>query len=546
MSKLAVQQVPATEHHWQTLTAEQAARRLDSSLETGLGAEEAQARLEREGANTLAAPKKFSFWEEFFEELTEPMVLMLLVTGVLYAVWGELGEAITIFVIILVLNTIEVLNELRAKKAIAGLRKLAEPTAALHRGGRFVDLPVEQVAPGDVVILRAGHRVPADARLVEAYGLSIDESMLTGESLPVEKNAGITLEASTPLAERRNLVYSGTLVTRGKGVALVTETGMNAEIGKIAGMTRQVKEPRTHLQQMMSELSKSLVWFALGFSALVPLLGILLAHQDPKQMLLTGLSLAFAMIPEELPIIITMVLALGAFRLSQKHAITKRLTAVEALGSVTVIATDKTGTLTENRMEVAVVEPEGLRGRILQAGALCNDAVPNGADYAGDPLDAALLRAAGQAGLEPVMLRAANPAVNEFTFDNERRRMSVVVARDGALTALVKGAPEALLPLAVAVVDGQTVAPLDDAQRAALAERVAGMAANGLRVIALAERSLPTEKLSQDEVESGLTLLGLVGLADPPRPEAREAIASCQRAGIRTLMITGDHPLTAQ
>ena len=377
------------------------------------------------------------------------------------------------------------------------------------------------------------------------FGLSTDESALTGESLPVEKNAELILEPAAPLAERQNMVYSSTLINRGKGSAIVVSTGMNSEIGQIAGMARTVKEPRTPLQVLMSELSNFLVWFALGFSALVPLIGIFVAHQDPKQMLLTGLSLAFATIPEELPIIITMVLALGAFRLSKKHAIAKRLSAVESLGSVTVIATDKTGTLTENRMEVNRFEPETLKPRLLELGILCNDAVTNGDDFSGDPVDAAILREAKKAGFNLAAVRTENTIITEFTFDNERKRMSSVYRKNGQYLSAVKGAPESVLAQSNAILQGEAVVPLTESSRQLILERVAQMAAEGLRVIALASRTLPQAENSLEEVESNLTFTGLIALADPPRPEARDAIALCQRAGIRTIMITGDHPLTA-
>ncbi len=531
---------------WHAASIGDTAARLNSSAAEGLTQAEAQARLARFGPNTLTAEKKESFWEEFAEELREPMVLLLLVTGALYALWGELADAVTIFVIILTLNTVEVLNEFRSKQAIASLRKLAEPAAAVRRGGRLVEIPVQQVVPGDLVLLQAGHRVPADARVVEAYGLAADESALTGESLPVEKTPEPVADAAAPLAERRDMVYASTLVTRGKGTALVAATGMNTEIGRIAGLARQVREPRTPLQHVMDELSKTLVWFALGFSALVPLIGILLAHQPPQQMLLTGLSLAFATIPEEMPIIITMVLALGAFRLSKKHAIAKRLNAVESLGSMTVIATDKTGTLTENRMEVQAIEPKANRARLLEIGVLCNDAVPDGADWKGDPVDTALLRAAERAGLNAHARREQSRVVDEFSFDNARKLMSVVYARDGRLEAAVKGAPEAVLALCTRQLDGQATTPLAESGRRAILERAAAMAAAGLRVIALAARTLPAGPVSQQEAESGLTFAGLAGLADPPRPEVPAAIQTCHRAGVRVVMVTGDHPLTAR
>ena len=532
--------------NWHTATIDETITQLNSNPTDGLSSEEAKERLIQVGPNTLSIEKKESFWKEFLEELCEPMVLMLIVTGGLYAIWGELAEAITIFVIILTLNTVEVFNEMRSKKAIASLRKLAEPTTSVWREGHLLEIPVEEVVPGDLVQLRAGHRVPADARLVEENGLSVDESALTGESLPVEKKAEPVSQVDSPLAERHNMLYSSTLVTRGKGTALVVSTGMNTEIGRIAGMARQVKEPRTPLQDMMSELSKVLVWFALGFSALIPLVGIFIGHQPPKQMLLTGLSLAFATIPEELPIIITMVLALGAFRLSKKHAIAKHLNAVESLGSVTVIATDKTGTLTENRMEIARIEPEAQKIRLLEIGILCNEAIQNEEDFAGDPLDAALLRAAQQAGLDTAAVRRENELMIEFTFDNLRKRMSSVYRQEDQHWAVAKGAPESVLASCTYLMEGQETRPMTASSQQDILDRVAEMAADGLRVIALAERTLPAEKLTQEQVESNMTFVGLIGLADPLRPEVRDAIALCQRAGIRTIMITGDHPLTAR
>lgn len=540
---LSVQDKPRV---WHTLSPQETADILQTSLHAGLTAAQVDERFAVNGPNSLVQEKHESFWEVFLEELREPMVLMLLVTGVLYAIWGEFSDAITIFVIILTLNTVEVVNEQRSKKAIDGLRKLAEPTTAVRRDDRYLEVPVEQIVPGDLVLLQDGRRVPADARLVEAFSLSVDESALTGESLPVEKEARLALNPEAPLAERHNMVYSSTLVGRGKGTAVVVSTGMDTEIGRIAGMARQVREPRTPLQLMMGSLAKILVWFALGFSALVPLVGIFIAHQPPRQMLLTGLSLAFATIPEELPIIITMVLALGAFRLSKKGAIARRLNAVETLGSVTVIATDKTGTLTENRMEVACIEPEEQKMRLLKIGTLCNNAVPNGTSYAGDPLDAALLRAARGAGLDGKALRKDIELMDENTFDNLRKRMSTVYKQNGQIWVAVKGAPEAVLSQCFDRIDGQTKQPLNPSSRQAILDRVNQLAAEGLRVIALAERVLVENHPSQDVAESNLTFVGLVGMADPPRPEVHDAIALCQRAGVRAIMVTGDHPLTAR
>jgi Ca2+-transporting ATPase len=540
--------LPAQSDHkiWHSLSAEDAASSLQSDMNNGLDIQTAKKRLADYGPNTINLEKKISFWKEFLEELREPMVLMLLVTGVLYSVWGELSDAITIFIIILTLNTVEVVNEVRSKKAIASLRKLAEPTAALRRDGKYLELPVEEVVPGDLVVLRAGHRVPADARVVEAYGLAADESALTGESAPVEKNSRGGLAKDTPLADRRNMAYSSTLITRGKGTALVVATGMDTEIGHIAGLADQVKEPRTSLQNMMSELSKILVWFAIGFSLLVPSVGILVTRQDPKQMLLTGLSLAFATIPEELPIIVTMVLSLGAFRLSKQKAIAKRLSGVESLGSVTVIATDKTGTLTENRMELVLVEPPEARTHLLELGILANDALPDGTDFKGDPVDAAILKAAVNDGVQPASVHEIYPILTEFTFDNERQRMSAVYSREGETWSAVKGSPESVLAQSTSIIRAGLTQPITESDKTMLLQRVAQLASDGQRVIALAERSLDDAAPVLNKAESELVFAGLMAFADPPRREARNAIATCQRAGIRTIMVTGDHPLTAR
>jgi Ca2+-transporting ATPase len=533
------------EQAWHVLPVQDVAALLETDARTGLTEAESRERLAQYGPNRLTEEKHEPFWKEFLEELREPMVLLLLVTGVLYAIWGELSDAVTIFLVILTLNTIEVVNEQRAKKAISALRKLAEPTSAVLRAGQTMEMPAEQIVLGDAILLQAGRRVPADARLFEAYGLAVDESSLTGESVPVEKDASSTLETATPLAERFNMVYTGTLVTRGRGSAVVVGTGMSTELGRIAGLARRVKEPRTPLQQAMGELSRWMVWLALGFSVLVPVLGVLIARQPLETMLLTGLSLAFATIPEEMPIIITMVLALGAYRLSKQHAIVKRLKAVETLGAVTVIATDKTGTLTENRMEVQALYPDPNRQEALTIGVLCNDAALDGGDFAGDPLETALLREGQRCGLDVTALRAAYPLCDELTFDNSRKRMSAVRQRDGARWIAVKGAPESILEVSSRRWTPDGDVPLSPEDREAILETVAQMAARGLRVIAFAERVASTDRLPQAEIESDLAFVGLAGLADPPRLEVKAAIAECQRAGIRTVMITGDHPQTA-
>jgi P-type Ca2+ transporter type 2C len=546
---------------WHSMTASDvtAAQRVTPS--SGLDAAEVEQRLATTGPNRLRVERHESLLEEVVEELREPMILLLLATGVVYAVVGGLADALTIFAIILVVLGVEIFNERRATVALASLRKLAEPTVLVRRDGEPREVPVERLVPGDVVLLREGQRVPADARLLEFAGVLADESPLTGESLPVEKDAAVILAEATPLAERRNMVYAGSAITRGRGSAIVVATGMGTELGRIAALAAGIREPRTPLQQAMRELTGWLVWLALGFSVLVPLLGWLVVGQPLQQMLLTALSLAFATIPEDVPVLVTIVLALGAYRLSRQHAIVKRLRAAETLSAVTVIATDKTGTLTENHMAVSALVPEAQRMRLLEIGVLCNDAVTGGAGASiGDPLEVALLEAAHATGLDVTALRARWPVRQEFPFDGLRKRMSVIcdthVESEPWLVA-VKGAPESVFACSTQQQRGSAVVALTPADRTAQLDKAISMMRRGLRVIACAEKPVPRAgivgdapdgavSLSEEEAESGLTFVGLVGLADPPRPEVAPAIAACQGAGIRLIMVTGDHADTAR
>ena len=531
---------------WHALTTDEIQRSFDVDRHAGLNEATVRQRLARFGSNRLAEAKQETIWQVFLEEIREPMILLLLGTGILYSVWGKLADALTILCVILILVGVEVFNEYRAKKAIAGLSKLSEPTATVRRNGQDTEVPVEDIVPGDLILLQAGRRVPADARLLESYSLAALEASLTGESVPVEKDAHLLLSDTTALAERRNMVYAGTTITRGRGIAIVVATGMHTELGQVAGVAREVRQPRTPLQQAMRSLTFLLVWFALGFSVLVPLLGVLLSGQPLQLMLLTGLSLAFSIIPEELPIIITIVLALGAYRLARQHAIVKRLQAVETLGTVTTIATDKTGTLTENHMEVSRLSPQLLERALLELGTLCNSAIEDERTGVGDPLEVALLRAARAAGVDVEALRRRYVLRDEFTFDISRKRMSVVYERDDQRWVIVKGAPEAVLSQCTHHWGEGQAQPLTESDRTRELGIATQMAGEGLRVLAFAEKVVSNEQMSQDEAESNLTFMGLIGLLDPPRPEVKAALAASRTAGIRTIMITGDHPLTAR
>ncbi len=533
-------------HYWHTLSVNNVSRELNVEARTGLSEAEVRERLRQCGLNRLQQAKQESIWEIILEEIREPMILLLLATGGLYAIWGEPIDTLTIFVVIFIVVGVEIFNERRAEKALAALSQLAEPTVFVRRAGQPRSVPVEEIVPGDVILLESGQRIPADARLIESYGLEVDESSLTGESLPIPKVADLVLPEETPLAERQTLIFAGTLITRGRGAAIVVEIGRGTELGRVADLASAGKPPRTPLQRTMRELTRWMVWLALGFSTLVPLLGWLRGGQSPQQMLLTGFSLAFATIPEELPLLITIVLALGAYRLSQRQAIVKRLRAAETLSAVTVIATDKTGTLTKNRMQVNRLYPPDQTSRVLEIAALCNDVIAHHGQFTGDPLEIALVQAAETNQLNLNAFRQAYPLRGEFTFDNTRKRMSTIHDHNGNFWIAVKGAPEPLLAISTQYQSGNSQHFLTDTQRQSILAAASEMAGEGLRVIAFAEKMTSDEPRSQDEAESDLTFIGLAGLADPPRPEVKAAIVACRAAGIRLVMITGDHALTAQ
>jgi Ca2+-transporting ATPase len=580
-------------HSWHTLTIQEVSAYLSVNRSSGLSEKEAQKRLMQFGLNRFREEKREPIWKVFLEEIREPMILLLLTTGALYALWGEWNDTLTIFFIILTVVAVEVFNERRAERAITGLRKLAEPTILVRRDGQHYEVSVEKIVPGDVILLQPGCRIPADGRLIESYGIAVDESALTGESILAEKEIGVDLKSasteSIPLAERRNMIFAGTQIRRGRGIAIAVATGASTELGRIANLADEIKAPRTPLQQALRELTYWLVWLALAFSVMIPLLGWLRGGQSFKQMALTGLTLAFATIPEELPILTTIVLALGAYRLAQRQVIIKRLRAAETLSAITVIAMDKTGTLTENRMEVRQLYPNGLKYKLLEIGILCNsmmvlgpesgvrsqeqettDSLRQGSGQASirfrinhmlfdktqnrqrtpakdDPLDIALLQAAQKADLDLEALLKAYPLVQEFTFDDALKIMATVHKRSNGFRIAVKGAPEAVLKRCTRHwIEGNEQTFLEANQREIL-EIVACLAGEGLRVVALAEKIISDpQPISSGEIESGLTFVGLIGFVDPPRPQANQAITACRVAGIRPVMITGDHLLTAQ
>ncbi|MHB1234353.1 MAG: cation-translocating P-type ATPase, partial [Microbacteriaceae bacterium] len=546
-----------------TLSGEAVLGRLDVDPDQGLTSDQAAHRLIDLGFNRRVQLRRVTFWQVLREEVLEPMILLLLAVAVLYSVWGKLEDTVAIIVVIVAVVLVEVFTEYRAKAAIAALSRLSAPTAPVVRGGRIQDVPTETLVPGDLLLLRPGELLAADARLIETAGLRVDESALTGESVAVGKGEDILLAAATPLGERANLVFAGSTVVAGHGRAVVIATGTATELGRITGLVSEAKPPRTGLQQAMRDLARWLAWLALGFSVLVPLIGVF-GGQPWREMILTGLTLAFATIPEELPIIISMVLGLGAYRLSRHHALVKRLRAAETLGTVTVVATDKTGTLTENRMILthlitdrvaSLGNPSESQQHLLALAAACHDAAVVRHDdtlqVAGDPTDAALLDAAHALRLLPGDSGGIDGVLASVrSFDTRRKIMSVTYrGKGGELSLIVKGAPEEILARCSRRLIGGQELTLTGADRDRFRTQLEQLAAEGLRVIAVATRTLPDlpgASISADETERQLTLVGLAGLADPPRPEAAESVRILRQAGIRVLMITGDHPVTAR
>ena len=476
----------------------------------GLSALEAKKRLAEFGPNRLAKPYEVKFLAIVKEEVTEPMILLLLGVGVVYSLWGKLEDALTIFSIIIVLTFVEVWNEFRAKKAIASLSQLAAPRTRVIRDGAATEIETEGVVPGDILLVGSGSRIAADARLVTAYSLQADESSLTGESLPVAKSPGDEISA-------------GTLVVAGEGRAEVTATGVRSRFGRISALAQTVKPPKTPLQLAMKDLAMKLVWVALFFSVAIPLLGVI-RGQNLKEMILTGLALAFATIPEEGPIIITMILGLGAYKLSKNNFLIKKIKATEVLGNATVILTDKTGTLTENEMSVVAAYPPGREKDVLSS---ASSALSEISMFATDKAIAGKARDLG-------VPAARGEIVRERGFGEGRKTKTVLRREDGGLKLFMSGSPEELFKLS----GGDT-----SAWEAELAKET-GL---GRRVIAVAAKSLPAAALGQDfaALEQGVTLVGLMALEDLPRQGVEETLNIARKAGVRTIMVTGDHPLTA-
>ncbi len=557
---------------WHTLTKEEVLKALETSL-SGLSEEEARERLSRFGLNELEEVKTTPAWKIFLDQFKSILIVILLIAAVVSYFLGEKLDAVVISVIVFACAILGFIQEWRADRAVAALRAMATPEATVRRGGHEKKIPAREVVPGDILILAAGDKIAADARLLEAINLRVDEAPLTGESVPVEKKAEEVLPEEVSIGDRRNMVFAATTVTYGRGVAVVVATGKETEFGRIAGMIQAIEEEKTPLEERLAVIGRWLGGISLVICALATVIGVAKGYSW-LDMFIWGVSLAVAAVPEALPAVVTGALAIGVSRMAKHHAIVKRLPAVETLGCTTVICTDKTGTLTKNEMTVREIyadekvfqvegsgyAPEGrlLLGQVpvspepetplwwtLLVGLLCNDAHLEEQDgqvkVVGDPTEAALLVSALKAGLS----REGFTRLDEIPFDSERKLMTVVVKeKGGRLFVLTKGATEQVLSRCAYFLVGGRIKPLEDRDRSLIRKYTEEMASRALRVMAFAYKEIGPD-YDRGHLEEGLVFCGLQGMIDPPREEAKEAIRECQAAGIRVIMITGDHPLTA-
>ncbi len=535
-----------TPSSWHTRSVDATLGELATSL-AGLSSREVAVRRERFGANTLPEARPRSLGRVLLDQFSDFMILVLIAAAVISGIVGEPSDTAAIVVIVLLNAVIGFVEEWRAERAMAALRRMAAPSARVRRDDSVLDVPASDVVPGDVVLLEAGNVVPADLRLIEAAQLRISEAALTGESHAVDKHADALSTQALPIGDRANMAWKGTLVANGRASAVVIATGRDTELGRIADLLADAQEMKTPLQKRLARFGARLAWAVLAICAIVLAAG-LARGEPPALMFLTAVSLAVAAIPEALPAVVAISLALGAAKMIKQHVLIRRLPAVETLGSVTFICADKTGTLTQNRMRAEHLEADGEPGdaepwpSLLRALVLVNDADIDSNEGIGDPTEVALLQAAAERGWTKAKLAARHPRLAEAPFDAERKRMSTVHADGGAYLLCVKGAPETVLARCPWRLTESGIVPFDI--ETAL-ERAEALAAKGLRVLAFAQRSLDLPPAQAAEVEVDLVYLGLVGLMDPPRDEAAAAVAECQAAGIFPVMITGDHPATA-
>ncbi|TSC99223.1 MAG: Ca2+-transporting ATPase [Candidatus Peregrinibacteria bacterium Greene1014_49] len=557
---------------WHTLPFPRVLDLLASHAEHGLSEEAAAEKLKKYGENRLQSTKRVSPWRLLLAQFQNLLVIILLIATALSGFLGEEVEAITIAAIVLLAVVLGFVQEYRAENAMEALKEMAAPTAKVIRGGEQGEMPAIGLVPGDIIVLAAGDRIPADARLIQEANLRTEEAALTGESLPSEKTIEVIAQRDAPVGDRRNMLYGGTSVSHGRATAVVTATGMHTEFGKIATMLQNVESEETPLQQNLDRLGKALAKLAVGVVAVISIIGWY-RGDALIDIFLFGIALAVAVVPEALPAVVTISLAIGVQRMVRRHALIRKLPAVETLGCTSVICTDKTGTLTKDEMTIRQiwvvqklydvsgagyapignfseggkeVHPHDGLLELLRAGVLSSDArliqEEDRFDIAGDPTEGALVVAAAKAGLYRGDLEKQAPRIGEIPFTSETKRMVTLHKTDNGHIAYAKGAPEMLLPLCNRIWGESGEETLSNERREEILAAATTMASQALRVLAIARKG-DTDLAG---ASTGMKFIGLVGMIDPPRPEVRAAIRECHDAGIRVIMITGDHPVTAE
>ncbi|WP_304401451.1 cation-translocating P-type ATPase, partial [Lactobacillus hominis] len=538
---------------------------LETSLKTGLSNEEAKKRLEKYGENALASKKKRSMVARFFDQFKDFMIIVLIIAAIVSGIVAqEWTDAAIIMIVVLINALLGTFQEAKSEAAIDALKEMSTPSAHVRRNNVILEIPSTEIVPGDVVLLEAGDVIPADMRLTVAKSLKIEESALTGESVPVDKSSETLPDSEVALGDRINMAYANTSVTYGRGEGIVTATGMNTEVGKIATMLNNADETDTPLKRNLNQLGKTLTIMILAICAIVFIVGVLKANPAERNstlminMFLVAVSLAVAAIPEGLPAIVTIILALGTQTLAKHKAIVRKLPAVETLGATDIICSDKTGTLTQNQMTVEKVYYNGVvhsedqeiseDNPALLSMILANDTqIEEGGRLLGDPTETALIQYAFDENIDVQELLQKDKRIQEVPFDSVRKLMSTVNKFGDKYYVAVKGAPDELLKRVTSVEINGQVSPITDEQKQDILAANKDMAQNALRVLGLAYKYVnkPYDDPTTDNVEQDLIFAGLVGMIDPERPEAKAAVAEAKRAGIRTVMITGDHQITA-
>ncbi len=538
---------------WYTKAVNETEVNFRTNITNGLDEKEVEERKKHFGENKLADKKKESIITKFLKQFNDFMIIILIIASIVSAVVSKLdgsGDYIDsiIIITIVILNAIMgVVQEAKAEKSLEALKKIAAPTAKVRRNGKIINIKSEEVVPGDIVILEAGNYVPADARLIKTSNLKVEESSLTGETVPVQKDEKVVLKENIPIGDMVNMVFSSTIVVNGHGEGIVCETGMNTKVGKIANMILQDEAPETPIQKKLGEVGKTLGMACLAICLAIFVIGII-KRIEPVEMFMTSVGLAVAAIPEGLPAIVTIMLSIGVTKMAKKNSIIRKLPAVETLGGAKVICSDKTGTLTQNKMQVVEMYTlGGTQNKLLELGTMCTDTQIEEKEGrkvgVGEPTEVAIVNAALNQNINKQELYKTMQRVKDIPFDSTRKMMTTVHKSNNEYIAITKGAPDILLKKCNKYFDGAKEINLSKEKMETIEKSNNNMAEKALRVIAVAYKKVNNiEKITEED----LTFVGLIGMIDPPREGVREAVETCSRAGIKTVMITGDHIKTAK